>query len=58
MLNGFFAPNQGFFPELAGGIYDFDNKKLIVSRGLSRGNTELPRIFNRPELVFVSITDK
>ncbi len=55
ILNGFYAPNQGFFPELAGGIYDFDGKKMIVSRGLSKENTELPRIFNRPELVFVSI---
>lgn len=56
VLNGIYAPNQGFFPELAGGIYAFDNKNLIVSRGLSRENTELPRIFNRPELVFVSLT--
>ncbi len=58
ILNGFYAPNQGFFPDLAGGIYDFDNKKMIVSRGLSRENTELPRIFNRPELVFVSLTNQ
>lgn len=57
ILNGLYAPNQGFFPELAGGKYDFDNKKMIVSRGLSRENTELPRIFNRPELVFVSLTN-
>lgn len=58
ILNGLYAPNQGFFPELAGGIYDFDNKKMIISRGLSRENTELPRIFNRPELVFVSLSDE
>ena len=57
ILNGLYAPNQGFFPELAGGEYDFDNKKMIVSRGLSRENTELPRIFNRPELVIVSLTN-
>jgi len=57
ILNGFYAPNQGFFPDLAGGIYNFDNKKIIISRGLSRENTELPRIFNRPELVFVSLTN-
>ena len=58
ILNGLYAPNQGFFPELAGGIYDFDTKKMIVSRGLSRENTELPRIFNRPELVFVTLTNR
>lgn len=58
ILNGFYAPNQGFFPDFAGGIYDFDNKKMIVSRGLSRENTKLPRIFNRPELVFVSLSNQ
>lgn len=55
VLNGLYAPNQGFFPKLAGGIYDFDGKKLIVSRGLSDENSDLPRIFNRPELVFVTV---
>jgi len=55
ILNGFYAPNQGFFPKLAGGMYDSDGKKLIVSRGLARESTRLPRIFNRPELVFVNL---
>ncbi len=55
IMNGFYAPNQGVFPKLAGGIYDFDGKKLIVSRGLARESTRLPRIFNRPELVFVNL---
>lgn len=55
MMNGFYAPNQGIFPKLAGGMYDFNGKKLIVSRGLARESTRLPRIFNRPELVFVNL---
>ena len=55
VLNGLYAPNQGFFPKLAGGEYNFDNKKMIVSRGLSKENTKLPRVFNRPELVIVSL---
>lgn len=55
ILNGLYAPNQGFFPKLAGGMYDFDGRKLIVSRGLSRESTRIPRIFNRPELVFVNL---
>lgn len=58
VLNGFYAPNQGFFPKLAGGIYEFDGKTLIVSRGLAKESTGLPRIFNRPELVFVDIMPK
>ena len=55
ILNGLYAPNQGLLPELAGGMYDFDRRKLIVSRGLSRESTRIPRIFNRPELVFVNL---
>lgn len=55
IMNGLYAPNQGFFPKLAGGIYDFDGKKLIVSRGLAKESTRIPRIFNRPELVFVNL---
>ena len=55
ILNGLYAPNQGFFPEFAGGLYDFGDQKFIVSRGLSKENTKLPRIFNRPELVFLTL---
>ena len=55
IMNGLYAPNQGFFPKFAGGMYDFDGKKLIVSRGLAKESTRIPRIFNRPELVFVNI---
>ena len=55
IMNGLYAPNQGFFPKLAGDIYDFDGRKLIVSRGLARESTRLPRIFNRPELVLVNL---
>ena len=55
ILNGLYAPNQGFFPKLAGGEYNFGNNKMIVSRGLSKENTILPRIFNRPELVIVTL---
>lgn len=55
LVNGIFAPNQGFFPEYAGGFYGFDSMNLVVSRGLARESTLIPRIFNRPELVFVDI---
>lgn len=55
LLNGLFAPNQGLFPKLAGGEYGFGEGKLIVSRGLSRENQIVPRIFNRPELVFITL---
>ena len=52
VLNGLYAPNQGWFPKLAGGAYTQDGTTLIVSRGLAV-RTRRPRIFNRPEVVLV-----
>ena len=52
VLNGLYAPNQGWFPKLAGGAYTQDGTTLIVSRGLAV-RTRLPHIFNRPEVVLV-----
>ena len=52
VLNGLYAPNQGWFPKLAGGAYARGGTRLIVSRGLAV-RTRLPRIFNRPEVVLV-----
>lgn len=55
LLNGLYAPNQGLFPEYAGGRYDDETGTMIVSRGLARESTPVPRIFNRPELVIIDI---
>jgi len=54
IINGLYAPNQGFFPKYAGGVYTHGNTKHIISRGLSV-NPLIPRIFNPPELVIVTI---
>ncbi|NLW70066.1 MAG: metallophosphoesterase [Eubacteriaceae bacterium] len=54
LINGFFAPNQGFFPKYGGGYYNLGETKMVVSRGLAN-TTPLPRIFNPPELVMVDI---
>jgi predicted MPP superfamily phosphohydrolase len=55
LLNGLYAPNQGWFPAYAGGRYDFDRTTFLVSRGLARETTRVPRIFNRPEVVIVDL---
>ena len=55
VINGLDAPHQGVFPQYAGGRFDFENQTLIVSRGLARESTLVPRIFNRPELVIVDL---
>jgi len=54
ILNGLYAPGQGFFPKYAGGIYTHGNLTHIISRGLSV-NPLIPRIFNPPELVIIII---
>lgn len=55
ILNGLFAPDQGLFPDYAGGRYDYESGSLIVSRGLDRQGVKVPRIFNRPELVIIEV---
>lgn len=54
LMNGLFAPQQGFFPKRAGGIYPIQNGIQIISRGLSRYFL-YPRFFNRPEIVKITI---
>ncbi len=55
LLNGLAAPDEGLFPKYAGGLYEGENTTMIVSRGLARESTLIPRVFNRPELVMVEI---
>jgi excinuclease ABC subunit A len=53
VLNGLYAPNQGFFPKIVGGEYKFRTLRLIVGRGLSK--KVWPRVFNPPEIVTVDL---
>lgn len=55
LLNGLYAPGQGFFPKYAGGRYDLDRTTLIISRGLARKPLWLPRVFNPPEIVLIDL---
>ncbi len=53
-IGGIIAPNQGFFPKYYKGIYEENNTKMIVSRGL--GNSLCPvRFNNRPEIIIVEL---
>ncbi len=58
LINGLLAPDEGFFPKYAGGRYDLGERTLIVSRGLARESTRIPRLYNQPELVFINLTSK
>lgn len=55
LLNGLYAPGQGWFPKYAGGIYRRGDATMVVSRGLARESTRLPRFCNPPELVIVEL---
>ena len=56
-INGLYAPHQGFLPKYAGGEYMMVNGgRMIVSRGLCK--LIRPRVFNRPELVLVTLLPK
>ena len=55
VLNGLYAPDQGLFPAFAGGRYEKDGTVMIVSRGLARESTRVPRFCNRPELVMIEL---
>lgn len=54
LLNGLYAPNQGFFPKYAGGTYPHGTLTHIVTRGLYC-NPRLPRLFNPPEIVVIDL---
>ena len=53
------GPSSGdrpLFPKRAGGAYLIgSNTTLVVSRGLARESTPLPRFFNHPEIVIVNL---
>ena len=56
LINGLYAPHQGWFPDYAGGLYQVEDTTFVVSRGLARESTLVPRIFNPPELVLLELT--
>ncbi|WP_295629451.1 metallophosphoesterase [uncultured Intestinimonas sp.] len=55
VLNGLLAPDQGLLPAYAGGLYALEDTTLVVSRGLARESTRVPRLFNPPELVILDV---
>lgn len=56
ILPGLFSPNQGMFPDYTSGFYEVGKgKKLLVSRGLSKDSTRVPRIYNPPEILLLEI---
>lgn len=54
LLGGIISPRFRLFPKYYGGLYEKDNKKMIVSRGLGTHTIKI-RIFNKPELINIKL---
>lgn len=54
---GLYAPDQGVFPDITTGMYEYGDSVHIISRGLAKPARMIfiPRIFNRPELSVIDI---
>jgi predicted MPP superfamily phosphohydrolase len=55
ILEGVFSPDQGIFPQYTNGVYTTDKTTMLVSRGLSRESTSIPRFNNPPEIVVIDL---
>lgn len=56
-LGGLKSPHGDWFPRYSGGRYNVENKTYIVSRGIGNA-VRVPRLFNRPELVTITLKGK
>lgn len=55
IIDGLVAPDEWLFPKYFDGLYEFDNGKMIVSKGLAKDKFFVPRLYNRPEIVVVQL---
>lgn len=51
---GLLSPEHVFFPEYDAGLFEIDNSKMIVNRGLGYSVFNF-RLFNRPEITFIEL---
>ena len=51
---GIYSPEQGLFPKYTAGLYE--ENRLLVSRGMKVHNRPVPRLFNPPELLLLSLS--
>ena len=55
LLGPLYAPEQGWFPDYAAGIYSMENGYLAITTGLASSPEYLPRVFNRPEIMIIDL---
>lgn len=56
-IGGLLSPERQFFPKYDKGVYQQDNRFMVVSSGLGSGK-KFPRYLNRPELTVVTLKKK
>ena len=52
------APSQGLFPKYTNGIHQLKKGKMLVSRGMVRHYHGIPRLYNNPEIVVLTLEPK
>lgn len=55
ILGPLFAPEQGWFPDYAKGLYSMKNGYLAITTGLASSPEYMPRVFNRPEIMIIEL---
>ena len=53
-IGAILSPERKFFPKYSSGIYEINNKKLLVSRGLGHSRPGI-RLFNKREIVSITL---
>lgn len=57
LLGAILSPERKFFPKYSSGIYEMNNKKLLVSRGLGHSKNGV-RLFNRREIICITLNSQ
>ncbi|EKD23539.1 MAG: hypothetical protein ACD_81C00220G0002 [uncultured bacterium] len=55
ILGPLFAPGQGLFPRLVSGIHRRHGTSMVISRGIGNSGFAFQRLFNKPEVVVVTL---
>jgi predicted MPP superfamily phosphohydrolase len=53
-IGALLSPERKFFPKYSSGVYELNNKKLLVSRGLGHSRPGI-RLFNKREIVSITL---
>ena len=53
-IGALLSPERKFFPKYSSGMYEINNKKLIVSRGIGHSRPGI-RLFNMPEILCITL---